>query len=255
MELPMKQNTRKAFTLIELLVVITIIGMMTAVLLPALTRAKQQGKTIVCRSNLRQFAIAAMVYTEDNDGFFPLAYLYSAGNPVVVSYAWDFTSSKDWDTGEQTVEAGMLWQGDTTEKIHQCPSYKGQHNWIDDPYTGYNYNTSYIGGYGSGKNIVKSSRRTDIAQPSDCAVFGDGGFASGANKFMRSPFPCQRDEFYARYAGTQAYRHLAKTNVAYADGSVRSTKSIFKQTDPALMEMIAEGTGFLSDDNHAYDLK
>ena len=251
----MRTCLKRAFTLIELLVVIAIIAMLAAVLLPTIARAKKQGRSIVCVSNLRQLTVAAKVYTSNNDGFFPLAYMYKFDHPVVVSYAWDFTFSKDWDTGEQSVRPGLLWQGDSIEKVHQCPSFKGDANWIEDPYTGYNYNISYIGGYGSGANIVPSARETDVRQPSGCAVFGDGGIASGANKFMRSPWPSEKDDFYERYAGAQAYRHVDKTNVGYCDGSAGSRRSLFKETDPAGVDMIADGTGFLSADNSAYDLK
>lgn len=251
----MRSYTKRAFTLIELLVVIAIIGMLTAVLVPALARAKKQGQSAMCLSNLRQFLIAAGVYTSNNDGFYPLAYKYSFSYPLVVSYAWDFTSSRDWDTGEQRVTPGLLWQGDTIEKVHQCPSFKGDDNWIDDPYTGYNYNTSYIGGHGMGASAVPSARDTEVRQPSGCAIFGDGGIASGSNKFMRSPWPSEKDDFYARYAGTQAYRHIGRTNVGYGDGSASTTKLLFRETHPDGVDKIAPGTGFLSADNGAYDLK
>jgi prepilin-type processing-associated H-X9-DG protein/prepilin-type N-terminal cleavage/methylation domain-containing protein len=54
------------FTLIELLVVIAILAILVAMLLPGLATAKAQAKAIVCRSNQRQLALAAMTYTLDN---------------------------------------------------------------------------------------------------------------------------------------------------------------------------------------------
>lgn len=54
-----------AFTLIELLVVIAIIAMLAAMLLPALNRAQEAGRTAVCRSNLHQYGLALRMYVED----------------------------------------------------------------------------------------------------------------------------------------------------------------------------------------------
>jgi prepilin-type N-terminal cleavage/methylation domain-containing protein/prepilin-type processing-associated H-X9-DG protein len=256
MDVPMKKN--KAFTLLELLVVMSVIALLLVIVMPALARAKEQGRKVSCLNNLHQFYLAAMVYTQDSKGSFPIAY-YSREDGSV-EYCWDFTTRHS-DEGT-ILEPGILWQGQATvEKIQQCPSFKGESNTASDPYTGYNYNTSYIG-HGQNEMPPEPDRWNQMRRPAYCALFGDGEYNGGANKFMRSPLPSDSDwNFSSRQAGTQGFRHNQQTNVVFCDGAAVSKKDVFIEIASVKYKDILKRynqenpkspVGFLSADNAAY---
>jgi prepilin-type N-terminal cleavage/methylation domain-containing protein len=78
----------EGFTLIELLIVIAIIALLMAILVPALSRAKEQGKRAVCLTQLRQLQLAWNIYCDENDDKVP------AGD---VAYSWSFHTGNQPD--------------------------------------------------------------------------------------------------------------------------------------------------------------
>ncbi len=72
--LPVRMKITRAFTLIELLVVIAIIGLLLAVLIPALKRAKEQSQAVLCLANLKQWGILYNLYAQDYDSSLPVGW-------------------------------------------------------------------------------------------------------------------------------------------------------------------------------------
>jgi prepilin-type N-terminal cleavage/methylation domain-containing protein len=86
-----------AFTLIELLVVIAIIAILMSILMPALSRVKEQARNVACRANLKQWNLVFAMFTESNDGRF------FVGDGDVTGWNWPKeleTKLKDWKTNK-----------------------------------------------------------------------------------------------------------------------------------------------------------
>jgi len=254
------------FSLIEILVVVSILSLLLGILLPSLHTTRQQAQRILCLNNLRQMVMAAQTYSSFYDDHYPIAYFTERVNGIPHYLAWDFNTWKNWSESEpiEYVEPGLLWMGKTIDKIQQCPVFQGSDNWFDDPFTGYNYNISYIG-LNETVRPMDSVKVTEVRSPPETAIFGDGEYTEGANKFMRAPFPNPRDESFSdtgRYAGVQGFRHLHTTNVAFCDGHVHSQHEIYTNTNQTSREILEQHNqtndnkiGFLSIDNRLYDLK
>jgi len=158
---PARRGPARGFTLIELLVVIAIIAILAAMLLPALSNAKEKGKAAQCINNLRQIGIAARMYADDNgDTYFwssqiggqTPGYICNGGgwtaNPI--STVWLDPASDDrayWALGY----APYLGKN---HKVFGCPSGKVVDQW---KMMGYTFPWSYwqYASYGMCRYLVR----------------------------------------------------------------------------------------------------
>ena len=101
---------RRAFTLIELLVVISIIAMLLSILMPALSKAKEHAKAVICRSNLHQWGLIWKMYTGDHNSEF------TDGKSFPSDYTHDNYPRGQWMVGiRDYLDSSLL-------KILLCPS-------------------------------------------------------------------------------------------------------------------------------------
>ena len=141
---PAKNNF--GFTLIELLVVIAIIAILAAMLLPALSAAKQKAYRASCTSNLRQIGIGLNMYAGDNSDYLPPTGWVSGGNPwethEVMRYAGAGKSVATGGVTQGPYGLGSLFFGKMVPngKVFYCPSVlSGLYAFISYDESGYSW--------------------------------------------------------------------------------------------------------------------
>ena len=167
----------KAFTLIELLVVIAIIALLMAILMPSLRLARQQARSIICRSNVRTLTLAWLIYKDDNDAKLPNAQTPGPNYNQTQSAPWVVMPSNPGDASVEEkkyyIKQGVMWSYVKQIKSYRCPSdrrNKSMHH-------RYAYRTFSIAGGLNGVNpkggweIIPCLKYTDIKNPAIKYVF------------------------------------------------------------------------------------
>jgi prepilin-type N-terminal cleavage/methylation domain-containing protein/prepilin-type processing-associated H-X9-DG protein len=135
------RTVQAAFTLIELLVVIAIIAILAALLLPALSKAKDQGVITQCKNNEKQQQLALIMYAGENSDYLPDSYV-TAGVPSsgsIGNWAWDMP---------QRVQAYVTAYG-TTWKSWYDPGTAWKFSPLQWDFQWTNYNNAAGNGWGN----------------------------------------------------------------------------------------------------------
>ena len=198
---------KSRFTLIELLVVIAIIAILAAMLLPALSAARERARAANCTSQLKQMGLATMMYMDQNGGFTPPG-RWAPGNGE-----WWFTLSEYIPSQQEEVK-----------KNHQfrCPSISEQENPSGSIWASYVPNGNFFEANKMGLNTSL------IGQPTKSAMFiestweNEPGYITGQLKAPQLNFSMHSRILVGNANAIVAFPHGKNQNTVFFDGHVES---------------------------------
>jgi len=201
-------GSRRGFTLIELLVVIAIIAILAGLLLPALSKAKENGRQIACLANLKQLQVAWQMYYEDNNDSLPRNEtdqngIYAASTPN----CWVVGSAR-FGTNVADIQNGTIFRYAPNVGVYHCPSDRSTVNQSSLPRLRSYAMNAFLNGM---PNSV--TKITQIRFPSEVFVFLDEQEESiDDGFFLVYPDP------YPSWPNLPADRHSRGANLSFADG-------------------------------------
>jgi len=202
---------RAGFTLIELLVVIAIIAILMAILIPALNRAREQGKRAACLSNLKNLTLAWMMYADENDDKIVNGDTEEYSSDRVHNRCWvlkDWASGTTADQKKQAIIDGALFPYAKTIKVYRCATGKISM----DEYRLYTVvDAMNCKGWDSIRVMLK--KRLEMKNPASRFVFLDDGGTAGSTLGGWTCY-ADRDEWW----DPPPARHGDGTTFSFADG-------------------------------------
>jgi prepilin-type N-terminal cleavage/methylation domain-containing protein len=212
-----RASALRAFTLVELLVVIGIIALLISILIPALSRARDQANRAKCMAHLKQLTSAWMMYANDNKGRLVRSETYPA-NPAAKDpggWVWD-------GPGYDPIKNGTLFKYLNLVEVYQCPSET-----VQDRTSGNLRERSYsINGYcnGSWPTYPAVNQITRIKRSAEIFVFIEELDYRGWNQgsfVIEDPF---------NFVDYPPSWHLRGACLSFADGHCESWQWADKRT-------------------------
>ena len=227
---PRAAHRADGFTLIELLVVIAIIAILSAMLLPALARAKAAAQRADCVSNVRQIGLGAQMYWSDNTGH---SFNYSTGKTNSGQTYWFGWIANGTDGSRNfDLSVGVLFPYFNGADVRLCPSPA----WNSPQFKLKGTNVIFSYGcngfiYGGPGHAVTDEE--NISHPASTALFAD---AAQVDPFSGSN-PMFQEWYYVDNNTPQPnghFRHSQMANVTFADGHVDLEKPVAGSFDSRL---------------------